>query len=305
MPAPPAPPEPRRFPTGALVLPLILGVVLVIITRRPEVALFALFSPMMVGWNAYEDRRTRRETSVRTGSEHDASIEQAVTDAEAAASVWFLSVHDAYPAPSELVARAEDLSPRIWERRPGDADFLDIRLGLSRLCAPIELVDDPAPKGVDISEAHAEVLDAITVDGAPVHASLQDAGVVSIVGPADTLDDVVRWIVCQLCVQHSPRDLALAGVLSEPLAGEWTTWLPHVADELLETPAVAIGTARSLDVVNALLTLIEARIDASGASGLRRDSSCRWSSWCSMRGPAWTRPCPPASWRVVIGPTWA
>ncbi|HSV38401.1 MAG TPA: hypothetical protein VLI04_06525, partial [Nocardioidaceae bacterium] len=50
---------PRRFPLGAMVIPLFIGVLLVFVTGHWELALFALFSPVMVAWNYVEERQAR------------------------------------------------------------------------------------------------------------------------------------------------------------------------------------------------------------------------------------------------------
>ena len=92
----------RRFPLGAMLIPLGIGLLLVVITRRVEIALFSLFTPVMVAWNYVEERRVRadelREYG-RTYADDVAATLQRIRDTSAAWERW---LHDLSPSPAQV-----------------------------------------------------------------------------------------------------------------------------------------------------------------------------------------------------------
>jgi S-DNA-T family DNA segregation ATPase FtsK/SpoIIIE len=167
---------------------------------------------------------------------------QATAASQRAWSAW------RYPAPDALLGLIRS-SVRLWERRPADPDFLQVRVGAGRqpLATPLQvpaqdgLAQAPDPVCVsaagDLVEAHSWVVDdAIGVD-------LKTARVVTIVGPREVRLDVARAICCQLAALHAPDDVRLL-LCARPAAlsdWEWTKWLPHMRG--VESRAEAEGDA--------------------------------------------------------------
>lgn len=121
---------------------------------------------------------------------------------------------------------------RMWERRTSAADFCHVRIGIGtrplagRLVAPV------------IESAHR--LDPVTLGAmrrfVATHAMVPDVpiaielcGVVTVVGAKPRARDLVRAMMCQLAVMHSPTSVLIAAVVTDSSRSEWDwlKWLPH------------------------------------------------------------------------------
>jgi S-DNA-T family DNA segregation ATPase FtsK/SpoIIIE len=256
-------PEPsvkRRFPLGAMLIPLVIGLVLYVVTRRIEIVLFSLFSPVMMLWNVVEDRRARKAdlaSGARSYAEELLAIE---SRARARTEQWAAWIQHDHPAPEVVVQTITALGPRVWERRPGDADFLRLRLGTAVRTAPAEIRRD-GTSAEDI-DAEQRIRSALRVTDLPLTASLQQDGSLAVLGAAADRADIARWLVIQLCALHSPRDLQLAAIVPDADADwDWCRWLPHVAEADLPVPALASGHDDAATLLGAVAELVRTRQD--------------------------------------------
>ncbi len=132
----------------------------------------------------------------------------------------------------ELAQRRE----RVFERRPGDPDWLEVRAGSGALPPAVRValqeVDPlgPEPEPVLLAAAEALVERHRTRERAPVVVRLREAGTLVLRGPPATVRGVARSLVTQAAVFHPPADLGIA-VLTEDdrtaLDWDWIKWLPH------------------------------------------------------------------------------
>ncbi|MFE4578280.1 FtsK/SpoIIIE domain-containing protein, partial [Streptomyces chartreusis] len=105
--------------------------------------------------------------------------------------------------------------PRLWERSPGHAEALTVRLGTA---------DRTAPDGSGLLPA------------VPVTADLREVGALGLAGPRERLAGLARAVLAQLAALHSPDALEVvllsvdrARPLQERTAEwAWLGWLPHV-----------------------------------------------------------------------------
>lgn len=157
---------------------------------------------------------------------------QATAVAQRASSAW------RYPSPDALLELVRS-SVRLWERRAGDADFLQVRVGEGRqpLATPLKIpVQDglaQAPDPVCVSAAGDLVEAHGWIAGAAIGVDLRGTRVVSIVGPRAARLDLARAICCQLAALHAPDDVRLL-LSARPAAvsdWEWIKWLPHLRGE--------------------------------------------------------------------------
>ncbi|MFC9890052.1 type VII secretion protein EccCa [Streptomyces pilosus] len=138
-----------------------------------------------------------------------------------------------HPAPEQLWAVVAEGS-RVWERRVGDADFGQVRLGLGpqRLATPLS-----APQTAPVDELEPLCAGAMQrflavhgqLDGLPVAVSLRAFYHMTVSGDPDRARAAARALVAQAVTLHSPDDLVLA-VVTAPGAvhrWDWTKWLPH------------------------------------------------------------------------------
>ncbi|TQK30792.1 S-DNA-T family DNA segregation ATPase FtsK/SpoIIIE [Arthrobacter sp. SLBN-53] len=146
-------------------------------------------------------------------------------DAQRANLLW------THPDPGVLWTVAG--SARMWERRATDPDFCLVRVGIgpALLATPLT-VEDRSPVG-ETDPVTQAALDALLtshaiVPGLPVVTEL--SGHLGIGGAAAAARDLVRAIVCQLAVWHSPADIRIvARAGAGDRCWDWLKWLPHHA----------------------------------------------------------------------------
>ncbi len=138
------------------------------------------------------------------------------------------------PDPQTLLGRTERLNRRLWERSPGDSDFLSTRLGLGTF--PSTVVVKP-PKQEDTLQDDPLVQEAQTLSNeyaqvpeVPIPLPLFDAGVAGLAGPRDAVLNTVRTIAMQIATNHSPDEVKICAIFPPDEVGEWNflRWLPHV-----------------------------------------------------------------------------
>jgi S-DNA-T family DNA segregation ATPase FtsK/SpoIIIE len=134
----------------------------------------------------------------------------------------------------------------VWRRRGGDPDFMHVRFGTGTQQLAIALVApqtkpledlDPLCSGAlrRFLRTHAQVA------GLPVVASLRSVSRVVPVGPG--AGGLVRAMVAQIAVAHSPADVRISVCAPARQIGrwEWVKWLPH---NMHPTEADAAGPVR-------------------------------------------------------------
>ncbi len=155
--------------------------------------------------------------------------------------------------------------PRMWERRPDDPDFLDVRLGTGIQQASDSAVSLQWPE-VPIGEELEPVTGGALRDFILEQSKIRGIGKVlnlrskpgfSFIGPEPAeLHNLARSMLCSLAVYHSPNDLKLMVVTRHPELWSWLVWLPHNQhDEMFD----ACGLRR---LVFASPTELEEALDA-------------------------------------------
>ncbi|MFF1968159.1 type VII secretion protein EccCa [Streptomyces sp. NPDC058232] len=137
------------------------------------------------------------------------------------------------PAPEQLWSVVAE-GGRVWERRVGDNDFGQVRVGLGaqQLSTPL-IAPDTAP----VDELEPMCAGAMqqflavhgSLDGLPMAVSMRAFYHVTVSGQPEAAQSAARALVAQLVTLHSPEDLMVA-VVAAPGAvprWDWTKWLPH------------------------------------------------------------------------------
>ena len=169
-----------------------------------------------------------------------------------------------HPSPEQLWALVAEGS-RVWERRPGDEDFGQVRIGLGRQSLATPLIA-PETGGVDQLEpltagAMQRFLSVHgTLDDLPMAVSLRAFSYLTISGEAQSVRSSARALAGSLAALHSPEDLMIVvAAARESLPHwEWAKWLPHA-----QAPGATdgAGTRRLIDSdIRELENLISARL---------------------------------------------
>ncbi len=126
--------------------------------------------------------------------------------------------------------------PRMWERRPADGDFLDVRLGIGvqqSSDSAVSLQWPEVPIGEELEPVTGRalrdfILEQSKIRGIGKVVSLRSRPGFSFVGDdMAELRSVMRAMLCSLAVYHSPHDVKLMVVTRHPEDWEWLVWLPH------------------------------------------------------------------------------
>jgi len=255
IPAEPKAPTPNALPWLAAALPAAFGGIMALVLRNPIYLMFAAMSPVMVVANWWSSRRQGSRSHRSRLAEHRARVAAIEEDI---AEAIVLERHDrrvATPDPAELLIVATGPRARLWERRRTDPDHLVVRVGIADLPSRIkvEVADQ-------IRRTERRLYDV------PVAFSIVQAGVVGVAGRDEWPRRLARWMVGQLAVAQSPRDLQIY-VLTDPGGGalwEWAAWLPHTRPLLGQQTLTLLGTDAETIArrIAELIELIEARRQA-------------------------------------------
>jgi S-DNA-T family DNA segregation ATPase FtsK/SpoIIIE len=137
---------------------------------------------------------------------------------------------------------------RMWERRSEDPDFCLIRVGRAHQPLSTTLVA-PALGPIDgrdpvTSNALQRLIRCrSSVADVPVAVALRSMSAVDVEGDPPSARALLRAMVCQLAVLHSPEDVRIAVVVDSTSETEWDwlKWLPHHQHPCLTD---ALGPAR-------------------------------------------------------------
>ncbi|MGH8901711.1 MAG: FtsK/SpoIIIE domain-containing protein [Egibacteraceae bacterium] len=242
--APEAPKERGRslaFSVLSIAAPLVMGGVMIGITRRPEYALLMLLSPVMAVGNWIAARRQATKERTTSSRAFARALQDLESQLEHAALAEVARREELLPDMAETLRRVALPSTQLWQRRPGHGDFLHLRAGIGDVpwCPPVG-----GPSG-RLSEEVAQVVARHAVLlRAPVAVDLSGGGVVGVVGVVGertTALALARSLVLQAAAQHGPADLGIAVLVSEPHVQDWdwAKWLPHVRDPAGSTRMLA------------------------------------------------------------------
>jgi S-DNA-T family DNA segregation ATPase FtsK/SpoIIIE len=165
----------------------------------------------------------------------------------------------ALPDPESLWSIA--MSSRLWERRPGDNDFGDIRIGTGTQRLSATLIPPQTKPVEDLDPITALALRRFvsahsSVPSLPLGISLRAFPHVVLSGAADAAKALARGMLAHAATFHSPDELRiLVGASPERRAAwEWVKWLPHT-----KHPTAADG-AGPLRLVTGSLPELEAAL---------------------------------------------
>ncbi len=140
-----------------------------------------------------------------------------------------------YPSGEELVARVEQRT-YLWERRPGDGDFLAVRIGTGPgpLCCRLHMDQsrqDFMVQYIPDLRAQAESLinEYSHLDNLAAIISLRQFSVLAITGEKPLTRTLTRALLAQIVANHSPDDVRCLVYfpLEQTKNWEWLKWLPH------------------------------------------------------------------------------
>lgn len=146
--------------------------------------------------------------------------------AQRAALAW------AHPPPQALAEMVG--GRRMWERRPTDADFSHIRVGVGAQRLATRLMPPETGPTEDLEPVAMVALRRFVRTHSVVHRlptaiALRGFPAINIEGPRPQTRALVRAMLLGLAVSHGPDHLRIAVVTADPVGQtwDWVKWLPH------------------------------------------------------------------------------
>lgn len=138
-----------------------------------------------------------------------------------------------HPDPAALTALTG--TSRMWERRPDDADFGQLRLGTGTQPLATALVAPEVAPTEELEPVCASALRRFVqahacVPELPTAVAARSFPAIAIAGTRGPALGLVRAMVAQAAMLHGPDHLRIAIVTGDPMGPdwEWAKWLPHV-----------------------------------------------------------------------------
>ena len=247
---------------GFVLAPVLVAVVVAFVTRNPVYLLFGALAPVLGGWRLVADRRNGRRAFRAATRRYRIQLARARADLAAAHAAVVRARRAAMPDVAALVERALQNRVTTWERRPGDGDFLEVRVGVGDLDSELVIAPPtrPAADAADDAEtgavAAAHALDRCV----PVSVGLEGGTQLGIAGPDRERRATARMVALQIAVLHAPEDVAIAIAAtgdSARAAWDWAQFLPHISRADVATVAAQASSWRDGATARRLVVVVD------------------------------------------------
>lgn len=224
----PTKPAAKKFQILSIAAPLVMGIVMALMFRRPQFLVFVALSPIVAVLNHFDAKRTGGaeyeqklvDLDARL-AERDAELEQAVAEERRVRS-------KNSPDSLELLDIARGHSKELWGRGRDSTDFLHLAVGSGELAPSFVTKNETSGdaelrhKVQAVHDRHSSIWDI------PVTLNLAEVGVLALVGDEAEQISAANSLALQVCTQHSPEDVIIASAVPHSCGlNEWLKWLPH------------------------------------------------------------------------------
>ncbi len=237
--AQPKAPEHRPFPFEQVIIPIVIVFALWLATKS-TISLIA--SPLAAAFPIFSyQRQTKLEKRryMKERADWVAALETASRELAKLAGAEEGNLRLENPPPEMWALRAYRRLAGLWERDPGQEDFLRVRLGLGQLPSRYESRLEEGTDNQDFSFKRVMSVPGRDVTKDAVRPQLFEVPVtvdlryhhLGLVGAMDLIDDVATDILVQISCAHPPGAVGIAALLPASQQArrryEWLKWLPH------------------------------------------------------------------------------
>lgn len=254
-PAPPSKVRPSPLPWAMLMLPMVMGIAIFMRSQSAYSVIYMLAWPVLgfLGWR--QQKRQAEKQFQEELAEWRTDVDELLTMLDEQAVRQRRQVHDDYPDPETVRARAASRDKYLWARAEDRQAFLTTRLGIGTVPAMLRgSIKDGGDRAARRGVA-AELAERDTLPDMPVLADVATHTVVALTGTTDAVDALARSMVLRLAFDHSPSDLTVAGCFGRGRSHHeaWLRWLPHATTRLGGQPPVAIGSRAATALLDHLV----------------------------------------------------
>ncbi len=171
-------------------------------------------------------------------------------------------LNEKYPVVSDF-SNVDDIMNHLWERRPCDSDFLQLRLGTGT--RPLSTKIEYPPRGFELETDELQekmyqlVESQFEVDNSPIVLSLIDSYICGLQGPKTQIINAIKSLILQLSLFHSYDEVKMVFLLEKSDLKEidYVRYLPHVWDDTRTMRYIATNEVEAYSVGEQLKKQIE------------------------------------------------
>lgn len=226
----------NSWPWLTALVPLVGGLVTAFAFHSFAFLAMAGLTPVMAFGNAFMARRKGGHGLGSKMTEHREVVAQIEKDIQIRRDLERVALLTATPSAADLWTIATTPDSRLWGRRPSDTDHLLLRVGTADL--PSSVVVEDLGEQLEYRRRLPTI-----VHDVPTTIPLADAGVVGIAGEHNRGRSIAKWLLAQLAVLQSPRDVQLVLLATGEAMHEWDwfPWLPHATPGMGQDTRALIG----------------------------------------------------------------
>ena len=212
----------------------------------------------------YEKRRKRKEEALRQEKYHDYLDKISAQFADACAKQEMI-LRENHVDISECIERIQGIQRNLWERGPGQNDFLKLRLGLGegRLAATTNYSERKFSLKEDNLEEELFTLCETPkiLKDIPITLSLFDSFIAGVIGDRVKVREFAKGLVLQVAALYSYDEVKLVFLYDSKDEGEYgfIKWLPHVWDDEKKIRFIASDAKEVKEVSSYIEREIEVR----------------------------------------------
>lgn len=175
----------------------------------------------------YEERRTRRYTAYLNQKYNE--IQRVILEEKR-------ELEENNPSPKELNEMIKSRI-RLWERRPIDSDFLNLRIGVTNKPLKSQIQFPKRSFGMDEDPLQEKMFRLseypYVVEKAPLSIDLIEQFILGVRGTREDREHLFLTLLCELCYLHSPEEVRIIILAEEDFLYKYPEilYLPHVWNE--------------------------------------------------------------------------
>jgi len=219
------------------ILMIAVMVAVALITQRMETLFFTM--PMSVlsivaAVLSYRSQTKKwRESQGKAEETYAIHLHEKEAEIKAAEQSYIKALETAHPNFATCQRIVKQRERRLWERSPGEDDFLALRVGTGDMPSNVSLKLPQAQLSIEENpllaqathlRARHEILKNI-----PVALPLKEARIVGLAGKSGAMRQVLCSMIAAVAAHHSYEDVKICCVYpeSEQQYWNWLRWLPH------------------------------------------------------------------------------
>ena len=188
-------------------------------------------------------RRFKRETQHRLDT-YNGYVAEKRSQVEGARDQELALLIRMFPSADRELSMVRDFSGSLFDRRPEDDDFLQLRLGTGRRATarPLDVKERETLEMDELALIPGQLRDEYAfLPDAPISVGLAQICALGVVGPALRRDDFMRTMVIDICTRQYESDVKVFFVTEPENTGLiwWARSLPHVRNEALNCRNIA------------------------------------------------------------------